>query len=327
LQTDTIILSVYAEPLDLPLREPFAIAGGSVHVARNVLVRIELAGGVSGLGEAAPFPQVNGETQESVLGAVERMRSLLTGLDAARWRHVSQRMQESGTVAQAALCGLEMALLDALARHHGIPLWQFFGGRLTELYTDMTVTAGDRDHAAHSALQIHERGISTIKIKIGALTPAEDTERVSAIRDAVPDARLFVDANGGYDAAAAIEFMDRMHAAGIELAAFEQPVPRDDWQGLARVRDNANVLIYADESARDAADVVRLVNEGLADGINIKIMKSGIVGALCMWELARAHGLELMIGGMVESILAMSPPTWRRDSAVSVWWTWIRPCS
>lgn len=302
----TTITSVTAEPLDLPLLEPFSIATGSVSVARNVLIRMELADGTVGLGEAAPFTEVNSETRDAVIGSVDSIRSGLIGRDAARWREVSEYLMESDQVARAALCGLEMAMLDALTRHHGIPLWQFFGGRQTELCTDMTVTAGDSEHAARSARNIADRGISTIKIKIGALSPAQDAERVRLIAEAVPQARLFVDANGGYNVTGALEFIKLIRNAGIELAAFEQPVPRVDWRGLGEVRNKAGVPVFADESACNAADVMRIAGEGLADGINIKIMKSGVVGAVRMWELARAHGLDLMIGGMVESILAMS---------------------
>lgn len=302
---DTTIAAVSAEPLDLPLLEPFTIATGSVSVARNVLIRVELASGSVGLGEAALFPGVHA-TQAAVLDSVESIHPALTGMDAGRWRQASQQISASDEVARAALCGLEMAILDAWTRYHEMPLWKFFGGRQTKLCTDMTVTAGDTEQAANAAQNIHGRGIATMKIKIGALSPAKDAERVIAIRDAVPAARLFVDANGGYDAAGAIGFLDDIRAAGIELEAFEQPVPRDDWQGLGRVKSRSNIPIFADESACDAADVVRIAKEGLADGINIKVMKSGVVGAVGMWELARAHGLELMIGGMVESILAMS---------------------
>ncbi len=303
---DTAIVVVSAEPLDLPLREPFAIASGSVAIARNVLIRIELASGIVGLGESAPYPQVDGDTQASVLVCVDKIRSVITGSDAARWRQVSQQLSEKDNLSPAALCGLEMAMLDALTRHYGMPLWKFFGGQQTELRTDMTVTAGDAKQAVVAARNIRQHGISTIKVKIGALTPVEDAERVVAIRQTVPDAGLLVDANGGYSVSAAIEFLEHMRNAGIRLEAFEQPVSRDDWSGMGEIRHVSDVPVFADESARHADDVVRIARQGLADGINIKVMKSGVVGALRMWELARAHGLNLMIGGMVESVLAMS---------------------
>lgn len=303
---DTTIVAVSAEPLDLPLREPFAIASGSTAVARNVLMRVELASGIVGLGESAPYPRVNGITQASVLTCVESILPVITGSDAARWRQISRLLSERDDLSQAALCGLEMAMLDAVTRHYGIPLWKFFGGRKSELHTDMTVTAGDVEHAVASARAIYKRGITVLKIKIGALTPEQDVERITAIQQAVPGIRLFVDANGGYSVSQAIRFLEHMRNAGIVLEAFEQPVKREDWSGLGEVRRVSDVPVFADESALHADDVVRIARQGLADGINIKVMKSGVVGALRMWELARAHGLNLMIGGMVESVLAMS---------------------
>lgn len=90
---------------------------------------------------------------------------------------------------------------------------------------------------------------------------------------------------------------------------FEQPVHRDDWKGLGQVtsvaRDKYGVSVAADESCRNIADAKRIVDENLADVINIKLAKSGVIGALEIIELVRKSGLDLMIGGMVETRLAM----------------------
>ena len=87
----TVITALTAEPLDLPLTEPFAIATGAQHVAHNVLVRLTLADGTTGLGEAAPFTAVSGETQARTLAAIESMREQLIGQDVRAWRPLSAR--------------------------------------------------------------------------------------------------------------------------------------------------------------------------------------------------------------------------------------------
>ncbi|MCE9668815.1 dipeptide epimerase [Myxococcus stipitatus] len=304
--TPTLITAVSFSALDLPLTEPFAIATGAQHVAQNVLVTLTLADGTVGLGEAAPFPAVSGETQASTLAALEPLRATLPGKDVRAWRPLSEWLGDVLPLAPAARAGVEMAMLDALARHHRVPLSVLFGGAGTTLDIDMTVTAGDVTHAAQSARAILGRGISTLKVKVGALAPDEDAARMVAIHQVAPQARLFADANGGYDVAEALAFLKELERAGVPLALLEQPVPASDFAGLAEVSRRSRVRVCADESARSARDVLRLIREQAAHGINIKTMKCGVVEALTMWSLARAAGLELMVGGMVESVLAMS---------------------
>lgn len=302
----TLITDLTAEPLDLPLTEPFAIATGAQHVAHNVLVRITLADGTTGLGEAAPFTAVSGETQARSLAAIQSMRERLVGQDVRAWRPLSAWLTEALPKEPSARCGLETAILDALARHHRVPLWVFFGGAGTELDIDMTVTAGDRAHAESSARAILARGITTLKVKVGALSPEQDVERLVAIHAVAPQARLFADANGGYTVPQARAFLDGLKRAGVPLSLFEQPVVAEDLAGMAELTRTSVIPICADESARSAQDVLRLIRERAATGINIKTMKCGVVESLMMWHLARAAGMELMIGGMVESTLAMS---------------------
>ena len=302
----TLITHVAFEALHLPLTEPFAIATGAQHAAENALVRVTLADGTVGLGEAAPFTAVSGETQASTLAALESVRGLLLGRDVRRGDRRRRRWRTRSRLAPSARCGVEMALLDALARHHRVPLHVFFGGAGTALDIDMTVTAGDVAHAVASTRAILGRGIDTLKVKVGALAPDADAARLVAIHQEAPKARLFADANGGYDVAEALAFLKELERADVPLSLFEQPVPAADFAGLAEVTRRSKVPVCADESARSSRDVLRLIREGACHAINIKTMKCGMVEAMTMWSLARAAGLELMVGGMVESVLAMS---------------------
>jgi len=99
---------------------------------------------------------------------------------------------------------------------------------------------------------------------------------------------------------------EELEREDVPLALFEQPVPAHDVAGMAELTRRSRVPVCADEPARSGKDVLRLIREGAAHAINIKTMKCGIVEALQMWSLARTAGLELMVGGMVESVLAMS---------------------
>jgi len=302
----TVITEIEVSPLDLALTEPFTIASGTQHHAANLLVKVTLEDGTVGLGEAAPFPAVSGETQAGTRAAVEALGQRLIGEDASRWRYLSSRLEEEGVDAPAARCGLEMAMLDAFGQHHRLPLWRFFGGAGASVETDMTVTAGDLAHATASAKAIVERGIRALKVKVGAASPDVDAARLLAVHRAAPGARLTADANGGYTVEEALDFLARVAKAGVPLALFEQPVSPVDPAALAEVTAKSRVPICADESARSAQDVLRLVKERAAHAINLKVMKTGLVQTLAMWTLARTAGLGLMIGAMVEGVLAIS---------------------
>jgi L-alanine-DL-glutamate epimerase-like enolase superfamily enzyme len=302
----TDIVSLEADPIDIPLIEPFAIAGGAPSVAANVVVQVRLADGTLGLGEAAPFEAVSGETQSGSVDAIQAAASWLEGRDARGWRPLAARLKAELPNEPAARCAIEVALLDALTRHHRMPLWSFFGGAGTEVDTDMTITAGDREQAVASARAIHARGIQSIKVKIGTRSPEEDADRLRAVHLAVPRAKLTADANGGYSVAQAVQFLESVQALKVPLDLFEQPVDPDDWLELMRNKPSSSVVICADESARSASDVLALIRAQALQAVNIKPMKTGVVESIDIWSIARAAGTRLMIGGMIESPLAMS---------------------
>jgi L-Ala-D/L-Glu epimerase / N-acetyl-D-glutamate racemase len=300
------IVRIEARPLDLELTEPFAISSGAQDLARNLLVEVELDDGTIGLGEAAPFPAVSGETQQGALSAIEAVRSELLGFDAVRTRFIAEICERRMPDDPSARCGVEEAVFDALATHFDVPLWELFGGEGGELVTDMTITTGSVEHARSSARAIAARGISTLKIKIGAAKIETDVERIRAAAEAAPGAAILLDANGAFDAHTALRLLEQVREHGVHVALFEQPVRADDLDGMAEVTRLADTVVCADESARSPRDVLAIVERRAATAINVKLMKSGVVRALDMVAIARSAGLDLMIGGMVESLLSMT---------------------
>lgn len=298
------IVEVRAEPWNVALTEPFGIATGTQHEAENVLVRVVLDDGTVGIGEAAPFPAVNGETQADALSSIARAKDAMRGKDATRFRYLSAAIREATESSPSARCALESAALDAIARRAGMSLWRLFGGAEERLETDITIVTGDADHARRSAASASQRGFRTLKVKVGGGPIDRDVERLAAIVDAAPDARLVLDANGALSADQAIELVERVGPERIAL--FEQPTAANDLEGMHAVRRRTRVLVAADESARTPEDVTRLAMERAADVVNVKITKTGVAGACDIIALARGFSLDLMIGGMVETPLAMS---------------------
>ncbi len=301
----TSVRSMTVEPLDIPLLEPFTIATGSVDSASNVLITVTLQDGSVGYGECAPFPPSTGESQETALAAAQGCVALVEGQDAANWRQLSQRVH-SLYYAQTTVCaGVEMALLDALTRSYGMPLYVFFGGMSSSIETDISIPMVTPEHGYELASSAVKQGLRSIKIKIGG-DVREDVARVEAIREAAPGLGLALDANQGYTPSEALLCLEALNDRDIRPLLMEQPVHKDDYEGLRYVTEHTTVPVAADESASNAASVARLLKMGAVNVVNIKLMKAGIVEALDIAALCRATHTGLMIGAMIESRLAIA---------------------
>jgi L-Ala-D/L-Glu epimerase len=298
------IRSVAARALDVPLTTPFGIAGGVQTVAANVLVVVTLEDGTEGYGEAAPLPAYNGETQAGTLAALKQAGPALVGTDAGAWRALARLLRDLIGTTGAARCALETAALDAHLKQAGLPLSTFFGGAGGDLETDVTITTGSAEEARNGAELWSARGFRKFKIKVGAGELEADVERVRAVARAAPRATITLDANASLTSDVAIGLVHRLRASGVELALFEQPTTAGDWAELGRVA--RHVTVAADENVVTAADALDAAKLGSPHVINIKLMKAGIAEALDVAAIARAAGLGLMIGGNVESLLAMT---------------------
>ena len=297
----TPILSIRARALDVPMKKPFGIAGGAQVEAKNVLVELQVPGDVRGWGEGAPFPAFNGETQDQVLRACATAAPLLEGVDLHDDAPIRERVRDACAGAPSAVCAIETAVFDARARLAGRSLRELFGGAEHELVTDITITTGSVEDATREARTFAAFG--TLKVKVGGGDVDRDVARVLAVRAARPDARILVDANAGFSVDDALRFAAKAAPAGIAL--FEQPVAPGDWDALAEVRLRTELTIAIDESITCAGDVGEAKRRRAADAVNVKIMKSGIFEALAIVQRAKEEGLVRMIGGMVETRLAM----------------------
>jgi L-alanine-DL-glutamate epimerase-like enolase superfamily enzyme len=301
----TRITALDAQPLDIALREPFAIATGSVTAARNVLVRVTLADGTQGIGEAAPFPPSGGETQETALAAAQAMAHLLVGEDVTAWRPLSARLLASFEHQASARAGVEVALLDALARSWGVPLYQLFGGAQCSVETDVSIPIEAPAHMAELARGYVGAGARTLKLKVGTVV-RDDLERVLAVVEGVPECALMLDGNQGYTPMEALRLVRELERSGVTPVLFEQPVHRHDLEGLRFVTERAGIAVAADESVHTAADALRIAEMGAATVVNIKLMKSGPLEALDIAAVCRAAHLDLMVGAMMESRLGIA---------------------
>ncbi|TDH24578.1 dipeptide epimerase [Segetibacter sp. 3557_3] len=285
--------------------EPFTIATGTMKFAQNVLIRIHTEDGLYGLGECSAFPMIVGETQDTCLALAKDFAAIIKGKDAA---DISARMKEindycayNTTIKSA----FDMALYDLAAKSAGKPLYQYLGGTKRTVETDITIGIGTPGEMSASALKFKESGASILKIKIGKKVN-EDIDRVSRIREAVgAEMTLRLDANQGWTFDEAVTAFDALQAYNIEFC--EQPLRAYDDGLLPALVKRSPVKIMADESCYDHHDAKRLIAANACDSINIKLAKTGgISEALKIQELAAQASIPCMMGGMLESRLALS---------------------
>ncbi|HRI66657.1 MAG TPA: dipeptide epimerase [Polyangium sp.] len=322
------IVHVEIVPLSIPLLEPFVIATGRVDVTRAAQVKITLRAESSGqttwgLGEGAALWPVTVEDQPEVLAALEAAQSCLSGtqihlpkvdgktpLDLQALGELTKTLDAAFPSSPVARAALETALCDAWARLEGLPLRTLLGGTIggstRTLETDMTIPIAEPRQMAEGARAWAARGFTHFKVKVGKDLDS-DIAALLAIQKAVPRARFRIDANAGFTAAEAIRLVRAIQAQDLVVECYEQPCAANDLEAMALVTAALDVPIIADESVKYVEDLERVITTRAADGVNLKLVKSGgPLGCLAIGRLAKERGMPLMMGGMVETRLGMT---------------------
>jgi L-alanine-DL-glutamate epimerase-like enolase superfamily enzyme len=291
--------------MDIPLTDPFVVASGSRTVAENVFIRLTLSDGTRGYGEAAPFPEVGGETRAACLQAVTQLARNMLGHPAAQFKIIAKRLRDEAPGHPAARCGLETALLDAHCRAQDVPMWALWGGAdVREHETDITIPIETLENTLKLARRWHAQGFRLFKMKVGNDVD-QDVRRLEAVHRELPGVAFIGDGNQGFSRQQCLSFVKGVVGFGGKLVLLEQPLERKDLDGLAAIRRATGIPVAADESVRSLVDAQRVVAQDAADYINIKIMKTGVMEAHEIALFALTSGLKLMIGGMIETRVAM----------------------
>ena len=299
------VKKIEAWSVDLPLKASFVVAAGAMDVARNIFVRITLQDGSAGYGEVAPFPDISGEDQGACLSAFPAAAQVLLGQPATQFRYVAQQLLAVTPSFPSLRCGLETALLDALCRAMGIPLWGLWGGAdIRKRETDVTLPIGASEAVVATARDWYQQGFRILKMKVGKEVE-DDIRRVEAVAAACPEASFVIDANQGYGLEQSREFILAMARLHVPVQVFEQPIHREYLEELVMLKNQSRIPLAADESLRSLEDACQLIEQKAVDFFNLKITKCGVMESVRIAELARASGVRLMIGGMVESRVAM----------------------
>jgi len=291
----------------LPLRLRFKHAAAAREVNEGLLVRLTLADGTVGLGEGIPRPYVTGETVETAIEAIrDTYAARLDSDDPLRAGPVPG--DAPGMWHNAAWCACEMAYLDARARSAGVPLAEFLGRMLGRPVARTIRPRVAGVVGADSPTEIRRRirlmrwfGLRDFKLKVG--TPG-DRENVAACaaalgaRLAAGKVTLRVDANGAWSPDEALDACGWMK--DLHVAAVEQPLAKGAEADLPDLRRRAGLAIMLDESLVDPDSAARLAEAGAADLWNLRVTKNaGLLATLRLADLARRHGIGLMLGCLV----------------------------
>ena len=282
----------------VPLKGKFTTSQSSRTHQVSVVIEISTDEGMVGLGNVDPSPKYSTETPEEIVACLND--ALIPAVMHKDPRHIILRLIDMDRVLQGhyhAKAALEMAFQDLAAKDLGIPVCQLLGGPVCERVSLIPSWIGHMspEEGANKAAEWVEKGYRTLKIKVGAGVE-EDVERIRAIREAVgPDVHLRLDANEGYTPDKAIKAIQGF--AAYHILYCEQPVPREDWDGMAKVRKAVDVPIMADEGIVDPKDIVIAAEKRAADIVKVKVMKNGgIYGTGRMIWLAGSLGLKCVLG-------------------------------
>jgi L-alanine-DL-glutamate epimerase-like enolase superfamily enzyme len=282
-------VEISARAVSLPLGETFTISRGSQDVAEGVEVEIR-HDGVSGFGHGAPIERYD----ESAASGLAWLEQVELGDDPWALDEIHANLPPGE---QAARSAVDCALHDLQGKLAGQPTWRLLGLRRDGPPTSFTIWLGDPDDMARRAEAAADRGFRRLKLKLGG-RDGLDLERVRAVRS-VTDLPLQADVNEAWSLAEALELLPQM-----PLQYCEQPLPAGD-PGGHELPMRSPVPIYVDEDCHTLADVVPCSER--ADGIVIKLAKAGgIREAVRMAHAARALGLGVMLGCMVESGLGIA---------------------
>lgn len=283
-------LDLRVSTLELPLKHPFKIARSEERVAMTALLRLN-DGEVEGLGEATPIARY-GESVDTVRAYFAA--HALASDDPFRL----DTLLHDGIPA-AARAGLDLALHDLIGKRLGIPLYALFGlDPNATPTTSFTIGIADPETTLKKLAEIGDHPV--LKVKLGLGSAREQIETIAAIRDRYTGA-IRIDANEGWDVDSAIEILTELGRYDLEFC--EQPIPAGNPAGLRAIRERARVPIVTDEDSLVAGDLVKLID--CVDGVNVKLAKTGgLRGAIAMIHTARALGMKVMLGCMVESAIA-----------------------
>ncbi len=294
----------------LGVTRPHQMAIGTTNFQENVVVKLIAEDGTFGYGEAPHMVghSQRGETPGTVRVVLrDKLIPRVLGLDAMSREGLSRALAAAVPGNLRAKGALVMAAYDLTGRALGTPVYNLLGGLVRDCVPlSWSLPIVEIDAVVEEGVRMVDRGWRILKVKIGRPDPLDDVKAVLALRKAVGDGvDIRADANQAYDVKTAIRVIRRMEEA--EPGFVEQPVNRDDLEGMAAVRAQVGVPIMADESAETPEDVIAIWRARAADSVSIYVIgPGGLDRSKRMASIAEACRLRAYVGGALESAIGAS---------------------
>jgi L-alanine-DL-glutamate epimerase-like enolase superfamily enzyme len=288
------------ERLSLPIDGAFTISRGTTTEVETVVVRVR-DGEHTGVGAAAPSAHY-GETADTVEAVLPGLLAAVEAIDdPLALDRIDRELRATVRDNPAARTAVSVACHDLATRRLGVALHRFLGLDADRApATSYTVAIDDPESMGEAAAAAVASGYGILKVKLGT---DRDRDRVEAVRAAAPDATIRVDANEAWTPHEAVAKSAWLADHDVEFV--EQPVPAENAEGLRYVHERSALPVAADESCVTLPDVPAVADR--VDVVNLKLMKcGGIREAVRMVHAARAHGVEVMLGCMVESTASIA---------------------
>jgi o-succinylbenzoate synthase len=287
--------------IKVPLIKPFITSLRSVYELESIVLQIETKSGFVGYGETAPTFAVTGESKESIIKALHIIKKNIIGKSILEFSELLYAVHSSIEKNFSAKSAVEIALYDIFAQNLKTPLYRLLGGNKRDFKTGITISLNDIDTMIKDSLEAQNRGFKSLKIKLGD-DYKEDIQRVLEIYKALHvEVSLKLDANQGWSKEECVEFLNSMEKYQIPIELIEQPVKKDDIEGLKYIKERTSIPILADETVFSPMDAIKVLEKEAVDFVNIKLDKcGGISKALQIADICELYGVKCMIGCMLE---------------------------
>lgn len=299
------ITKIECIPVSIRFAKPMKMGGGTADCADAVVVKIHTDEGITGVSETGDTsPWYMGESQDSIMHNINKVfgPQILLGEDPFNIEIIVARMDKAAKLNNQSKAVIDYALHDLMGKALNVPVYQLIGGLSNEkIALAFVMSSGTAEEVGDEGKMLVKAGFKAMKLKVGARTPDEDIEMIGALREAVGgNIKIMIDTNGGWMYHQALYVLQRIAKYDIYLS--EQPVPRWDTDGLARLRRKVDVPIFPDEAATEPHDVIKLIERDAADGFFLKVPKAGGIHKSRKWvAIAQAANLPVMCGCMINS--------------------------
>jgi L-alanine-DL-glutamate epimerase-like enolase superfamily enzyme len=291
-------------PVSIPFAKPMKMGLGAAVSAEDVVLKLYTDAGIVGICECGDTsPWYMGESQDSIIHNITKVYApILLGEDPFNIEKIIARIDRAAKLNNQSKAVVDYVLHDIVAKAQDVPVYKILGGLSNpKIPLAFVMSSGTPAEVQAEGRTLVKTGFKALKLKVGNKPIEQDLEILGALREAVgKDVKIMTDTNGGWNYFEALRFLNEAAQFNVFLA--EQPVPWWDMDGLARLRRKVRVPIFADESAAELSDLLKLIQRDAVDGLFLKVPKAGGIHKSQKWvAIAQAAGLLVMTGCMIDT--------------------------